>query len=94
MKVADNYQFEYIERGKKDDQKISLLLIHGYTSAKDNWVMMAKYLPKRFHVIAMDLPGHGGTTRKEKDDLSVPGLVRKVQQVIFFNYYFHITFDA
>ncbi len=78
--VADNYAFEFIERGSKDVQEVSVLLVHGFTSGKENWCMMASYFPKRFHVIAVDLPGHGGTTRKENDDISIPSLVRRIEQ--------------
>eukprot|EP00794_Sanderia_malayensis_P004850 gene4850-5486_t len=81
-RVSDNFEFEYIERGNKDEQEISVLLIHGFSSSKDNWCMMASYIPKRIHVIALDLPGHGGTTRKEKDDLSVHGFVKRVEQFV------------
>ena len=55
--------------------------MHGFTSGKDAWCMMANYIPKRIHVVALDLPGHGGTTRKEKEDLSVPGIAKRVEQV-------------
>ncbi len=58
-----------------------MLLLHGFASSKDTWCRMASYIPKRIHVVAVDLPGHGGTTRKEKDDISVPGLAKRVEQV-------------
>ena len=87
LKVSENYEFEYIERGSIDEQEISLLLVHGYTSGKDAWCMMANYIPKRIHVVALDLPGHGGTTRKEKEDLSVPGIAKRVEQVFVPSFY-------
>ncbi|XP_065062071.1 monoacylglycerol lipase ABHD6-like [Rhopilema esculentum] len=80
LKVSDNFEFEYIERGNAKDHAISLLLVHGFTSSKENWCLMASFIPKRIHIVALDLPGHGGTTRKLKDDVSVPGFAKRVEQ--------------
>ena len=86
--MSDNFQFEYIERGNAKDHAISLLLVHGFTSSKENWCLMASFIPKRIHIVALDLPGHGGTTRKLKDDISVPGFAKRVEQVNMCILYF------
>ena len=81
VKVSDNFEFSYMERGNAKDNEISLLLVHGFSSDKESWCLMGKAIPKRIHIIALDLPGHGSTTRKEKEDVSIQGLAKRVEQV-------------
>lgn len=81
IKVSDNFEFSYLERGNAKDCEVSLLLVHGFTSDKESWCFMGKNIPKRVHIVALDLPGHGETTRKEKDDVSIESLANRVEQV-------------
>lgn len=80
IKVSDNFEFSYLERGNAKDCEVSLLLVHGFTSDKESWCFMGKNIPKRVHIVALDLPGHGETTRKEKDDVSIESLANRVEQ--------------
>lgn len=41
--------------------KPTLLLVHGFQGDKRSWIPYIKRLNKQFHIIALDLPGHGGT---------------------------------
>ena len=59
----------------------TILLIHGFAATKDVWCTMASAFPPSSHLIAVDLPGHGKTTRKHQDDHSVPAQVAKLHQV-------------
>lgn len=38
-----------------------VVLFHGFTGAKDSWIDLRRELRPRYRVIAVDLPGHGGT---------------------------------
>ena len=38
-----------------------MVLLHGFTGAKDSWLDLREELRRRYRVIAVDLPGHGGT---------------------------------
>lgn len=38
-----------------------LLLLHGFTGSSANWAELMPRLSQRFHVIRVDLPGHGQT---------------------------------
>jgi 2-succinyl-6-hydroxy-2,4-cyclohexadiene-1-carboxylate synthase len=38
-----------------------VVLFHGFTGAKDSWLGLRRELRRRYRVIAVDLPGHGGT---------------------------------
>lgn len=50
-------QFEYGETGVGE----TILLIHGFQGDKRSWVPYIKELNKNYHIIALDLPGHGGS---------------------------------
>ncbi|XP_066287788.1 monoacylglycerol lipase abhd6-A-like [Branchiostoma lanceolatum] len=63
-------QFGYMERGQPREGEPSILFLHGFTDRKETWCEMMKYLPAHLHMIAVDLPGHGDTEIKPKDDLS------------------------
>ncbi|CAH1230083.1 ABHD6 [Branchiostoma lanceolatum] len=63
-------QFGYMERGQPQEGEPSILFLHGFTDRKETWCEMMKYLPGHLHMIAVDLPGHGDTEIKPKDDLS------------------------
>jgi pimeloyl-ACP methyl ester carboxylesterase len=49
------------EWGRPDGAVI--LLLHGLTSSGDSWRHLAPLLGKRFRVVAVDLRGHGGSSR-------------------------------
>lgn len=39
----------------------ALLLLHGFTGCKENWLFLINRLAEQYRVIALDLPGHGKT---------------------------------
>nr|UXE46159.1 lipase 1 [uncultured bacterium] len=56
------FHIAYLEGGK-GQQDEPLLLVHGSGAEKDNWTRSAKTLTRRYHVIAVDLPGYGESSR-------------------------------
>ncbi|XP_043934728.1 monoacylglycerol lipase ABHD6 [Protopterus annectens] len=78
---AGNYQFCYSYRGKPGN-KPSILMLHGFSAHKDMWLYVVKFLPKNLHLICVDLPGHGGTTRTCADDYSIEGQVKRIHQFV------------
>jgi pimeloyl-ACP methyl ester carboxylesterase len=42
-----------------DLSKPNIVLIHGFGANKENWVRFAAHLTENYHVLAIDLPGHG-----------------------------------
>jgi abhydrolase domain-containing protein 6 len=36
-----------------------VILVHGFTGSKDNWLKYVQHLPRHLHIIAPDLIGHG-----------------------------------
>ncbi|MBC2716619.1 MAG: alpha/beta hydrolase [Desulfobacteraceae bacterium] len=48
---------------ERSENKPSIILIHGFAANKENWVRFSAYLTDAYHVVAMDLPGHGESVK-------------------------------
>lgn len=55
----DNHKIVYLE-GKPGGE--SILLLHGYSADKDNWLPFSLFL-KNYHVVIPDIPGFGESSR-------------------------------
>jgi abhydrolase domain-containing protein 6 len=53
----------YYEGGPADGE--TLLMIHGFGANRDNWLRFARYFTHRYHVLALDLPGFGESSRPD-----------------------------
>jgi abhydrolase domain-containing protein 6 len=51
--------FEYIEGGQGE----TIVMVHGFQSSKNFWVSYIKKLSKNYNIIALDLQGHGNSSR-------------------------------
>ncbi|RXJ73767.1 alpha/beta hydrolase [Veronia nyctiphanis] len=51
----------YFYEANAGQQKPTLLLIHGYSADKTNWLRFARHFTDDFHVVIPDLAGHGET---------------------------------
>lgn len=58
---TDKYAFEYVEGGEGE----TILFVHGFGGQKRSWLKYCERLTDHYHVIAVDLPGHGGTPHPE-----------------------------
>lgn len=47
------------EGGSRQQQSETVLFLHGFTGNKTMWMLLSRFLPKHWRLIAMDLPGHG-----------------------------------
>jgi len=59
--TVGDLSIHYYEGGPRDAE--TLLLVHGFGADKDNWLRFARYFTERYHVIALDLPGFGDSSR-------------------------------
>ncbi|XP_044515110.1 monoacylglycerol lipase ABHD6 [Gracilinanus agilis] len=78
---SEGYRFCYSYRGSPTTSP-SLLMLHGFSSSKDMWLKVVKFLPKDIHLVCPDMPGHEGTTRSSSDDLSIDGQVKRIHQFV------------
>ncbi|MBD9631261.1 alpha/beta fold hydrolase [Pseudomonas sp. PDM19] len=58
---VDDLDITYYEGGP--DKAQTILLIHGFGADKSNWPRFARFLTKDYHVIAVDLPGFGDSSK-------------------------------
>ena len=60
-----------------------LLLLHGTGAATHSWRGLAPLLAAHFTVVAPDLPGHGFTQAPPSARLSLPGMARALQTLLW-----------
>jgi pimeloyl-ACP methyl ester carboxylesterase len=48
---------------KQTLDKPSVLLVHGFGAYKENWLRFSRYFKDDFHVVIVDLPGHGESAK-------------------------------
>ena len=74
----DGAKIHYVNYGKGSD---ALVLIHGWTMNADNWRDQIQDFASRYHVIAIDLPGHGQSD-KPQVSYSMDYFARAVEAVM------------
>jgi pimeloyl-ACP methyl ester carboxylesterase len=63
VQLPDGETLAYISMG--DPKGTPVVLIHGYTDNARDWVPLVPYLSKRFHLILVDLRGHGRSSKPD-----------------------------
>jgi pimeloyl-ACP methyl ester carboxylesterase len=61
--LPDGVTLAYVSLG--DPQGPPVVLIHGYTDNARDWVPLVPYLSSHFHLILVDLRGHGRSSKPE-----------------------------
>ena len=84
LKITDELQISFLERNGNITNGHVLLFVHGFTGDKGIFCDTVSYLPPKFHVILIDLPGHGESKPDDdKSDYRPSALVDYVHQVNF-----------
>lgn len=58
--TAGDYRLRYLDIGEGD---VPIVLIHGFGADLNTWMFNQPTLAERHRTIALDLPGHGGSTK-------------------------------
>ncbi|MBV8458400.1 MAG: acetoin dehydrogenase dihydrolipoyllysine-residue acetyltransferase subunit [Acetobacteraceae bacterium] len=56
-------QIRYLETGGQNEGR-PIVLVHGFGGDLNNWLFVQPALTERHRVLALDLPGHGGSTKE------------------------------
>lgn len=73
--VAGDTRWSYYEGGKGPP----LVLLHGFSGSKENWLPAAKFLTRNFRVIIPDLPGWGESSRDPQGDYGYAAQVARLE---------------
>jgi len=72
------HTIKYLEGGEGQN----ILLIHGYSRDKDNWTRFSKYLTPEYHVVAIDLPGFGRSSKIEPETYGISDQAKRVDAFV------------
>jgi pimeloyl-ACP methyl ester carboxylesterase len=72
--------FAYFESPKRPDQE-SIIMLHGFSASKEHWLRFSSHLYQQYHIIALDLLGHGANKQDFSQSYSVQSQVEYVRQV-------------
>jgi len=75
--VVGEHRVVYLEGGEGE----SILLVHGFGANKDNWNRFAKYLTPSFHVVAVDLPGFGESTKIQDASYTIDAQAERLDNI-------------
>lgn len=79
--TIDEFEIAVFEsRGKEGSP--TLVLVHGFGASKEVWLRFARQLEHDFHVIALDLPGHGDSSKHMDKNYSVPDQVSYLRDIL------------
>jgi pyruvate dehydrogenase E2 component (dihydrolipoamide acetyltransferase) len=60
---AGGQRIRFLRTGELSEAKLPLVLLHGFYSDLDTWRFLRGRLPADRMIVALDLPGHGGSTK-------------------------------
>jgi abhydrolase domain-containing protein 6 len=76
--VVGDHEWRYLEAGAGPP----LVLVHGFSGSKENWLPLLPHLVDRHRVIVVDLPGWGESTRLPEADYGIPAQATRVVDFI------------
>lgn len=76
-RVVDDHRWRFLEAGSGPP----LLLVHGFSGSKENWLPAMAHL-RGFRVIAVDLLGWGESERRDGADYGVPAQAERLARFV------------
>lgn len=68
---AKDVTLTYMERSGSLENAETIVLVHGFSANKDNWIRFAKALDKKYNLIIVDLAGHGDSDKALTTDYNL-----------------------
>lgn len=72
----DNHNIVYVESKAGRE---TILLLHGYSTNKDNWLLFSLYF-KDYHVVMPDIPGHGESSKLVNEKYDVANQIERLHK--------------
>jgi abhydrolase domain-containing protein 6 len=76
---VDGEQLSYLDREGNGE---TIVLLHGLTGDKNNWLDFVRFIPKNYRVLVIDLPGHGDNAQDMDNSYDPVSLSRGVGRVL------------
>ncbi|MCE9499998.1 MAG: alpha/beta hydrolase [Leptospira sp.] len=73
---VDTHEIHYLEGGKGD----TILLVHGFAADKDNWTRFSRFLTPNYHVIALDVPGFGESSKINSEKYDTESQIKRINR--------------
>jgi abhydrolase domain-containing protein 6 len=73
---VDDHRIVYLEGGKG----ATVLLIHGYSADRNNWLRFARYLTPKYRVVIPDLAGFGESSRLQGSSYDIESQVKRLDR--------------
>lgn len=78
--TLDFGEIVYLENDVKRDD--TLVFVHGFGGNKDTWVRTVAELDNRYHIIVLDLPGHGESISKHTLGYTIQAQSERLHQFL------------
>jgi pimeloyl-ACP methyl ester carboxylesterase len=75
----DGLRLAYLEQGMPAAGQPSLILLHGLMGCADTFLPLMQQIGPQQHILALDLPGSGGSERRSDIDPSLQAIAAHVQ---------------
>ncbi|SFL83740.1 alpha/beta fold hydrolase [Marinobacter zhejiangensis] len=79
--TVGDLRIAYLSNTEARDGQV-LVMIHGFAANKDNWVRMAGELTEHYQVYAIDLPGHGDSSKELDRDYRLQNQVEYLNRIL------------
>ena len=71
----ENDHIEYVEGGEGE----TLVFVHGFQSTKNYWLPYFKKFHKKYNIVALDLPGHGNSSRPKDQKYDLQSITKSLE---------------
>ncbi|WP_375176884.1 alpha/beta fold hydrolase [Marinobacter mobilis] len=79
--TVGDLHISYLSNSEANNGEI-LVMVHGFAADKDNWVRMAGELTGQYQVYAIDLPGHGDSSKELDRDYQLQSQVSYLHRIL------------
>lgn len=79
--TVDDMTIAYLANEEKVDGD-TIVMVHGFAANKDNWTRLAKELSEDFNIYAIDLPGHGDSSKPLDIDYHLDDQTRRLARIL------------
>jgi len=77
---VDGLRFSYLETPRVDGQE-SIIMLHSFGASKENWLRFSAAFEGKYHLVALDLMGHGENIQDMNQSYAIGSQVEFVHKV-------------